>query len=289
MELDARHLRVLLEVARAGSISAAARRLGVSQPALTTQLGRIERSLGCAVFHRGRDGVAPTPVGAEVLARAAEAVTAIGTVRRAAAPWPTRPFSVATHCLTVEVVIDDLPPRLRDRPWFTQEMEPAAGFAAVRSGRADLFAGVRWPHVEWPAGHGLVSVRAVVEPLSVMVAAAHPLAAGGPIALDRLADESWVAKPGLRTTERECAAAGFAARIRFLQHDTAAYLALVGSGLAVSFASPTAPPEPGVVIRPYRDPAPVEWVLVHDPKVLPDRDVRDIASALHARQLARQA
>lgn len=41
----------------------AARRLGISQPALTARLRRLEEALGARLFDRGRGGVAPTDAG----------------------------------------------------------------------------------------------------------------------------------------------------------------------------------------------------------------------------------
>ncbi|NEE50516.1 LysR family transcriptional regulator, partial [Streptomyces sp. SID8455] len=70
MELEVRHLRALCAIADAGSLHQAARRLGVSQPSLTTQLRRIENSLGAELFSRERTGCRPTPLGRAVLSRA---------------------------------------------------------------------------------------------------------------------------------------------------------------------------------------------------------------------------
>ncbi len=63
MELEVRHLRALCAIADAGSLHQAARRLGVSQPSLTTQLRRIENVLGAELFRRERTGC-PPPWGA---------------------------------------------------------------------------------------------------------------------------------------------------------------------------------------------------------------------------------
>lgn len=53
-------LATFLEVYRTGSLSAAADRLGVSQPAVTGQLARLEEQLGARLFVRSRTGAAPT-------------------------------------------------------------------------------------------------------------------------------------------------------------------------------------------------------------------------------------
>ncbi|MER6985092.1 LysR family transcriptional regulator, partial [Streptomyces carpinensis] len=70
MELEVRHLRVLCAVADSGSLHKAARELGMAQPSLSTQLGRIEHALGGQLFVRARTGCRPTPLGRVVLSRA---------------------------------------------------------------------------------------------------------------------------------------------------------------------------------------------------------------------------
>ncbi len=58
VQLD--YLRTLLEVYRAGSFSAAARNLGISQPTVTNHIQNLERHFGTPLFERGVDGVTPT-------------------------------------------------------------------------------------------------------------------------------------------------------------------------------------------------------------------------------------
>lgn len=56
-------IRDLLAVVEAGSINAAARKLGVSQPGLTKSLGTLEAELGARLLHRTPSGVALTAQG----------------------------------------------------------------------------------------------------------------------------------------------------------------------------------------------------------------------------------
>ena len=70
-------MRIVLAIAEAGSVTKAAAALGLAQPALTTQLQRIERILGGALFIRDRRGVLPTPLGDLVLARARVLIPAV--------------------------------------------------------------------------------------------------------------------------------------------------------------------------------------------------------------------
>jgi len=62
-------LRIYCEAARCGSVSAAARAVHLSQPAVTQAVAAVERTLGAALFLRSSVGIAPTPAGALLLAR----------------------------------------------------------------------------------------------------------------------------------------------------------------------------------------------------------------------------
>ena len=62
-------LATFLEIYRAGSLSAAAQRLGVTQPAVTGQLARLEEQIGEPLFARSSKGVTPTPRAAALAAR----------------------------------------------------------------------------------------------------------------------------------------------------------------------------------------------------------------------------
>lgn len=74
------HLRHIAAVAERGSLRAAARQLGVAQPAITRSIREIEAELGVALFERRPKGVVLTPMGELFLARA---VTVLGEVQRA--------------------------------------------------------------------------------------------------------------------------------------------------------------------------------------------------------------
>jgi LysR family transcriptional regulator, nitrogen assimilation regulatory protein len=56
--------------ARAGSINAAAKSLGLGQPQLTRQLSHLEAAIGCQLLDRSARGIGCTPAGLEALALA---------------------------------------------------------------------------------------------------------------------------------------------------------------------------------------------------------------------------
>jgi LysR family hydrogen peroxide-inducible transcriptional activator len=70
MKVDPRQLAILLAVIREGSLSNAARALGMSQPGVSTAVAQLERSLNVRLLNRGRHGAVPTEAGLLVAHRA---------------------------------------------------------------------------------------------------------------------------------------------------------------------------------------------------------------------------
>src|SRR5438067_1527521 len=73
--LDVKRLRVLREVARTGSFSAAAEELGYTQPAVSQQISALEREAGTRLLQRGARGVTLTDAG-RTLVEHADAILA---------------------------------------------------------------------------------------------------------------------------------------------------------------------------------------------------------------------
>ncbi|MEU7566408.1 LysR family transcriptional regulator [Streptomyces fradiae] len=75
--MDLGLLRTFVTVHRAGSFTRAAALLGLSQPAVTSQIRTLERQLGRPLFLRQARGVTPTTVGDELAHRAAPHLDAL--------------------------------------------------------------------------------------------------------------------------------------------------------------------------------------------------------------------
>lgn len=75
MELT--HLRYFLEVRTRGSLTAAAKALGVSQPTLTVAIQRLEKDLRTTLLLRGRSGVTLTATGRSLAHDAEEVFSAL--------------------------------------------------------------------------------------------------------------------------------------------------------------------------------------------------------------------
>src|SRR5579863_9487388 len=76
--------RTFLEVARDGSLSGAARKLGLTQPTAGRHIDQLEASLGVKLFSRSPQGLRPTPSALELVSHAETMAAASQALRRTA-------------------------------------------------------------------------------------------------------------------------------------------------------------------------------------------------------------
>lgn len=246
-------------MAEAGSLSRAATQLGVSQPALTAQLQRIERRLGGDLFHRGNDGVRLTELGTYVV-RAGRVV--LGEADRLAEGVAQR-----LRSSTVDVVRIGGPPGPRLPAWAAQiatsrsatdvpievSINTEALVHKVAEHELDFLMLESAPGLSPQLPPKLRSRLLLVEPEFVGLPEGHRLADRDEIQLADLADEDWVAPPLHASAEqlafiRACGAAGFTPKIRHQVSDGLTARNLVERG-AVCLASAVATEGNGVIIR----------------------------------------
>ncbi|MGW6458346.1 LysR family transcriptional regulator [Streptomyces sp. NPDC055078] len=291
MELEVRHLRALCAIADTGSLHKAARRLGVSQPSLTTQLRRIENSLGAELFWRERTGCRPTPVGRAVLMRArplvADMAALVVEAKSAAARTGGPRLRIGS---TASSALPGWLGRLRRRLPGTDislRMDVSAN-ALLRMVAAGLLDVAFVHEVEGcpllvPEGlHARVLVER--EPQFVSLASGHPAAGAPVVELADLAGDRWIVDPtvdgewdGLR---RVLLAAGLNPPVLHGDYHTAA--SLIAAGEAVAPCQPTSCPRGDMAIRPLRgDPLAVRLLLFSPPGTRDSYDgvYADLASA----------
>jgi len=80
--LDLRDLRNLLSLNENRHFGRAAAAVGLSQPALTKSIQRLEDQLGGLLFDRSRAGITPTTIGAEAIARAKRVLNEVAELQR---------------------------------------------------------------------------------------------------------------------------------------------------------------------------------------------------------------
>jgi DNA-binding transcriptional LysR family regulator len=83
--MELRQLRTLVMVAETGSVSAAARALHLSQPALSRQIRDLEAELGIALFDRVGRRIVPTIAGQEICERSRSVLDDAASLRERAA------------------------------------------------------------------------------------------------------------------------------------------------------------------------------------------------------------
>jgi DNA-binding transcriptional LysR family regulator len=284
MRLDVRHLEVLVAVADAGSISGAARRLGVDQPHVTRQLRRIEDRLGTDVFLRTPRGVTPTSVGVRALELARRALGVLDDLSAVGAEPPggrTRKIlRIQYHGVPAVTILDRLTERFPDVEVRFGTAAPAEAVAQLNSGACDVFLGIWLPHVEWPRLGTLASIQLLADPTLVYLAEDHPLASREDLRLSDLSEEGWIVgvdRDSWTMVREECRLiGGFVPRMSHSVQDEAGVSALLARGQGVALGSSVAGSRPGVVGRPYQGASPARWMQAYAPGQVD----REVAAAL---------
>lgn len=260
MDLEVRHLRVVCAIADAGSITKAALRLGVSQPTLSAQLRRLERSLGGELFVRCREGAFATALGEFVVARARSVLLAVDAITVQAAlhigAAGSRPLRYVANDGPLMV---GLLARLREvfpgtTPSLRTESHVATAVDLIASGQQDLAAVVEYvghTPVLPPDVHG---ATIATEPAFVLLPESHPLAGRPAVGLGELAGEAWVLRPSqgdglFEAFTGACAKAGFTAVVRY-EAGASAARELIATGQAVGLGQATFRTTAGIVPRP---------------------------------------
>jgi len=242
--LDAHRLRVLVEIAHAGSITAAAERLSFTPPALSQQLTKLEREVGVLLVERGRTGVRLTEAG-RVLLEHGERV--LGELRdaeaavRALVGEPPDRLSLGAFASAGKVL---LPRTLavfgHEHPHVRlslSDIEPPGGYDLVTSGELDLLVTHRYPGVPLPRDTGLHRERILVDPLLVVAPQGHPNIDDEPSLAD-LAEQEWICgAPGIHnriSLDTAAAAIGVQLNVAYETRDYEVALALIEAGVGVA-------------------------------------------------------
>ncbi|MET7751964.1 LysR family transcriptional regulator [Micromonospora sp. NPDC005367] len=138
--LDLTQLRTFLAVYRAGSLTEAARRLGLAQPTVTGQIRALEQQLDRQLFERLPRGVAPTAVANDLAARISAPMDELAMVADRDAAAPTEPVHLGGPAEVLAVrIMPVLAPlvaegvRLRVTPGLADDL-----LDGLRAGRFDL-------------------------------------------------------------------------------------------------------------------------------------------------------
>ncbi|WBQ06450.1 LysR family transcriptional regulator [Kribbella sp. CA-293567] len=279
-DLDPRRLLIFREVARLGSLSAAAAVLGWTQPAVGQHMRRLERDAGIPLMLRSVRGITLTEAGTALLAHAdalAARLTAAETELQAFSSMELGTLTLVAFPSAAATLVPPALGKLEARAPALEvrltEAEPPQARALVISGAADLALVFEHRAGSPPAVLGtdteqegdLVWLPLLDDPLRAVLPARHRLAGRvRPIALGDLAEERWVAgcprcEENLVSTTQ---AAGFTPDVRHRTDDYVVAQRLVAEGLAVTLL-------PGLALLA----APAKGVAVQAVRTSPKRQV----------------
>lgn len=128
-QLDWNQLKAFLETADTGSLSAAARKLGLTQPTLSRQVAAIERQMGVTLFERVGKSMSLTPTGLELLEHARAMGAAAEALALAATGRSQAVGGVVSVSATDAVAAHLLPPMVRR----LREQEPGIAIEVIAS------------------------------------------------------------------------------------------------------------------------------------------------------------
>jgi DNA-binding transcriptional LysR family regulator len=262
--LDVTRLRVLVAVARCGSVTAAARALNYAQPSVSHHLARLEAETGTKLIQRAGRGIRLTDAGRLLAERAAEIIGRLDAAENELAAYTglragrlrlaAFPSALGTIVPAAAALLRDQQPGVDLR---LTEAEPPEALRMLRAGYVDVALVFRYSE-ETPGSadgfvpglgpgededngidlaEGLRERLLLTEPVH-LVTSAHAAAHGGsgPAELAGYARHRWIAGCDRCRANllRQCAQAGFTPKIAFTTDDYIAVQALVAADLGVS-------------------------------------------------------
>ncbi len=244
-DLSPTALRVLREIAQAGSFSAAARSLGYTQSAISRQVAALEGAVGHRLFDRGRRGVTLTSAGARLLPSAILALDELDAALREldgeqAGVGPVRLGAFAAAAIGL------VPPVLRSLPAHVKvtlrEATTPALTRALRAGTLDLaILASSPPFRPLDAESPPLELTTLSErELVIGMYANHPLARSQTVEVHELEGQVWVASRSDSGDSLLGVWPGLAERpdVRYVVRDWLAKLRIVAAGLAITTLAP---------------------------------------------------
>lgn len=266
--LELRRLKVLREVARQGSFSAAAAELSFTPSAVSQQIAQLEREVGVRLVERKSTGVVMTRAGHVLLAHAnamlARASVAETELRQLADEHWGRlrvaAFASAAAALMPEAIV-----ALRGaQPLVAVELveqDREVSLEELRQGELDLAIVVV---NGYPLGDGdadLELIPLLEDYIDVLLPLDHRLAEASTVSLEDLRDDAWVDCSG-SPVKFWLTTRGIAPNIVFNSDHHYVVHGLVAAGVAVAFSPRLTQPIPrdDVVVKPIQPDPPVRRV-----------------------------
>lgn len=282
MRLPLRALRYAVAVADAGSVSAAARRLHVSQPSVSEAVAACEGEFGFPIFVRpGGRGVTPTPAGTRVLAEARALLAHSESFSAAARALGHEPVGEVTLGCFVTVAPRFLPPLLagfaRACPRVTVRLEEAdqqGVLDALTAGRTEAALGYDYALTQAVDAEALAHL-----PPMAILPVAHRFARRASLRLAELSHEPFLLLDLPQSRDYFLGlfrAAGVVPRLGFRSQSVEMVRGMVAAGLGWSLLnavprSPHAAAGGRVVALPLDDALPAVRLMLLRPTGRPER------------------
>lgn len=239
--VDVRRLLIFRSVAHAGSIGAAARSLGWTQPAVSQHMAALEREVGHPLLLRGPGGITLTEAGHRLLERAdtiAATVSAAEKEQRQLAQLGAGTVRIAAFPSAAATLLPRALAKLREiAPQVELQLtdaEPPEAHQLLLKDDVDLALVFAYDGDHTPTPN-LRSYPVTTDPVRLVLPLNHPYATG-PATLADLSDERWIA--GCERCRghlvRLATTAGFEPRISHSTDDYVAAQHLVAACLGVT-------------------------------------------------------
>ncbi|WIX98493.1 LysR family transcriptional regulator [Amycolatopsis mongoliensis] len=264
--VDTTRLAVFRQVVTCGSFTAAAAALGISQPAVSQHIARLEQEVGMQLLDRAGRGMRITYPGKVLLhhtegllshlREATRELTALAHPDGGEVRMVTFPSAAAT---IVPPVVGTFRRALPKAKVLLSEADPAVALPRLLMGDADLALVYDYPAAGEPRDPRLRWEVVADDRMAVVLPAGHPLAATAEVPLAALAGEQWIAPnpcPCLDAFVGACRGARFDPDIVSMSNDYAAMIGLVSAGIGVAVVPrimARAPLPATVAVRPLRD------------------------------------
>jgi DNA-binding transcriptional LysR family regulator len=266
--MELRHLRTFVAVAETLNISEAARRLRVTQPALSRHIQSLEHIVGHPLFVRHRNGLQLTAAGVTLRDHGHKALAAVDAALRNARGADANGntmvrlgyYGISVWSNLLAPAVETFGRRFPDLTLNMVEQSSVYLAASLKEGELDVALLGTGDYERIP---GVVTEVACTVPALAMVAANHRLAKKRFVSLDDLRDEEIIGfkhqdAPGRsRSFIAACRDAGFAPRITYVASILPELIMAVRKQMGVAFLSAfatTAPHPPGVVFIKLKPP-----------------------------------
>lgn len=196
--MDTKLLEVFLAVVHTGSISAAARRLNFSQPAVSQQMKVLERTMETPLFTRERGRLELTAAGRTLQGYAESTLTSwrfvVEQVREASARDDVTELSLGSFPSANAMLVPDAVSTMLAEDSSLRvkvvDAEPPANFDLLRSAQVDALVTFSYPEDE-PA-RGMVELPVLEEKYVLLVGGKNSLAKEKEVTLDAAATDTWI-------------------------------------------------------------------------------------------------